>query len=104
MIAPSEVIRKKLSNMAPDVGMLRIHTLGDDTIRIVRKHHGWIASFKADRASGDLLFVTDGPVLDLILMDTDTSVSQKLSMLSASVGRISFWDGKQEDVLWVARP
>ncbi len=102
MIAPSDVIRKALSSVSPDTGMIRIHTLGDDTIRIVRKHGGWIANFKADRVSGKLIFVTDGPVLDIILADTETSVSQKFSMLSASVGRVTVWDGKQEDVLWEA--
>ena len=100
MIAPSDVIRRAFSTLSPDTGMIRIHTLGDDTIRIVRKHGGWIANFKADRLSGSLIFVTDGPTMDIILTDTDTSVSQKLSLFSASVGRVTVWDGKQEDVLW----
>lgn len=103
MTAPSEIIRRALSSMSPGDGMLRIHTLNGDTIRIVRRHGGWLASFRADRMSGGLAFVTDGPMLDLVLTDTDTSVSQKLSLLSASVGGVSFWDGEGEpEVMWGA--
>lgn len=104
MTAPSEVIRKNLSSLVPGDGMLRIRTRGDDTITISRRHGGWNVGFKDVRLSGALFFVTDGPALDLILTDTDTAVSQKLSLLSASVGSVSFWDGKQGNVLWEARP
>ncbi len=102
MIAPSEAIRRAMSGMSPGFGMLRIHTLGGDTVRIVRRKGGWYANFRDDVLRGGLVFVTDGPMLDIIMSDIDTSVSSKLSMLSASVSGISFWDGSQAVVLWGA--
>ncbi len=102
MTAPSEAIRRNLSSLVPGDGMLRIRTRGGDIITVSRRHGGWNVGFKEVRLSGGLIFVTDGPTMDIILTDTDTSVSQKLSLLSASVGCVSFWDGKTTDILWEA--
>jgi len=104
MTAPSEVIRRNLTSLVPGDGMLRIRTRGGDNIAVSRRHGGWNVVFKEVRLSGTSVLVTDGPTLELILTDLDSSVSQKLSLLSASVGSISFWDGKRGDILWEARP